>query len=412
MALAFHRSDLLVASTPFVVIATWSILTRPDGGVSVASSTGRAAVREGEATSFRCRVTTTPGAREVTMSLREHPWVQTRPRHGVQTVAVDPRQQVADLAVVTRMIRWGHHGFGLGVVGVTSSWGAFHWGPAVLDDRDVEVIPVAPVFDAHAPMPHPLGLIGVDRSVRPGDGSEFAGIRPFQLGDRLRRIHWPSSLRSRTLNVTATYADHDSQVVVVVDAASDLGGSGGIDGAPSTLDSTVRAAAALSEHYIRRGDRVGLQVAWSLIPIRVRPSAGRAHLRRMLSSLAEVRPGGVHEEHNEPRLRVDPRAVVLVCSPLISPATMQRVVSLASRGLTVVVIDTLPPDLVHLDSADKQDDAGTMLAWRIRMLERQADVRSVTRAGIPVVPWRGPGSLDQVLRELSRRARTPRMVHR
>ena len=33
---------------------------------------------------------------------------------------------------------------------------------------------------------------------------KFASIRPFQAGDRLRRIHWPRSLRSGALHVTST----------------------------------------------------------------------------------------------------------------------------------------------------------------------------------------------------------------
>jgi hypothetical protein len=39
-------------------------------------------------------------------------------------------------------------------------------------------------------------------------------------------------------------------------------------------------------------------------------------------------------------------------------------------------------------------------------------VSRLTSAGIPVVPWQGPQSLDNVLRELARRARVPRMVRR
>jgi uncharacterized protein (DUF58 family) len=283
----------------------------------------------------------------------------------------------------------------------------------VLEEFDLEVLPAAPVFDAKAPMPHPQGLVGLDRSARPGEGSEFSSIREFQLGDRLRRIHWPSSLRSRTLNVTATYADHDSQVVVVADAANDIGISGGIDGSPSTLDSTVRAAAALCEHYVRRGDRVGLQVVRAQAPAYIRASTGKLHLRRMLATLALTRAGGLLVDDREapPRLRVNPGAIVFMCSPLISQSTMQRAISLAARGLTLVVVDTLPSDIVLTDEDDRSDES-TMLAWRIRMLERQADTRAVVAAGIPVVPWRGPGSLDQVLRDVARRARAPRMAQR
>ena len=76
--------------------------------------------------------------------------------------------------------------------------------------------------------------------------------------------------------------------------------------------------------------------------------------------------------------------------------------------MTVVVVDTFPEHLT--------DAAGTnlyeSLAWRIRLLSRDAQVNSLRLRGVPVVPWRGPGSLDQVLRDIARRASAPRMSRR
>jgi hypothetical protein len=48
----------------------------------------------------------------------------------------------------------------------------------------------------------------------------------------------------------------------------------------------------------------------------------------------------------------------------------------------------------------------------MRLVEREMHVTEVTRHGIPVVPWRGSGTLDEVLRGLARRARSPREVTR
>ena len=59
-----------------------------------------------------------------------------------------------------------------------------------------------------------------------------------------------------------------------------------------------------------------------------------------------------------------------------------------------------------------ENDPYTALAWRIRRLSRSVDVSRLTSAGIPVVLWQGPQSLDQVLRELARHARVPRMARR
>ena len=93
-------------------------------------------------------------------------------------------------------------------------------------------------------------------------------------------------------------------------------------------------------------------------------------------------------------------------SPLVAPDALDLAVSLGRQGMAVIVIDTLP---AHVS---EDDDEYTQLAWRIRLLERRREIRLVLAAGIPVIEWRGPGSLDQVIRDIARRSTGPRMVQR
>ena len=81
--------------------------------------------------------------------------------------------------------------------------------------------------------------------------------------------------------------------------------------------------------------------------------------------------------------------------------------TLAARGRTVVVIDTFPEHL-----ARNPDNPSEALAWRMRLLSRDAEVHGLRLRGVPVVPWRGPGSLDHVLRDVARRSAAPRMARR
>jgi hypothetical protein len=110
------------------------------------------------------------------------------------------------------------------------------------------------------------------------------------------------------------------------------------------------------------------------------------------------------------RLRIGARSVVVVLTPLLTPDITTAMVTLARRGLDVVCIDTL----VEGTLPDTARDAGSSgaLAWRLRLLEREIQLTEVSRRGIPVVPWRGPGSLDEVLRRLAQRSRMPREVPR
>ena len=74
--------------------------------------------------------------------------------------------------------------------------------------------------------------------------------------------------------------------------------------------------------------------------------------------------------------------------------------TIADRGLTVLVIDCLPADITENDPLDPY----LAIAWRIRLLQRESEIRGAREAGIPIVPWMGPGSLDAVLRDLQRNA--------
>ena len=113
------------------------------------------------------------------------------------------------------------------------------------------------------------------------------------------------------------------------------------------------------------------------------------------------------------RRSLPPETLVIMLSPLVDPAALQEAVTLARHGHIVIVVDTLPPG-VHAHVSDKDDEilGRIELAWRMRTLERRLELERISSFGIPVVPWAGRGSLDQVLLDLSRHASAPRMVRR
>ncbi len=427
-----RRPDLVVLAAPLLVVATWGSLRRPTAEPEVVQWLDHPVVREGETTTWRVRVA--PGAagpdggledvglEDVGLEdvgLEDVGVVLWAPPHGELDppwgeVLADTNADGLQAAVAVRSTRWGRRTIGPARVVASSAWAAFRWSSPVSDagGRRMTTLPVPAPFDAVAPATHAAGLVGQDRSVVPGEGSEFAGVRPFRAGDRMRRIHWPRSSRERELHVTTTWADHDRLVVLVVDASTDLGESLGIDHGQegsSSLDTTVRAAGALAEHHLRRGDRVALRVLGARAAggmIRVPPASGRPHLRRVLEALASVEPASSVDDDARLPLGIDHGALVVLLSPLVAASVLRRAAALARQGVAVVVIDTLPEGVVD----DDPSDAFRALAWRIRLLERARELRVVQEAGVPVERWRGPGSLDHVLRSLARRRSAPRMV--
>ena len=405
-ALLFRVPILLVMATPFAFVAVWSSVTRPAEVPTLVGRLAPSTVREGEATAWTGELSGLSSVDHVIAFAPERRWLEIRPRSGVVVAAVGSGDSTTTLSVPMRATHWGRHKLGPTNVVALSSWGAFRW-LVIDDDYQVTALPLPEVFDA-APTRHRAnGLVGLNRAMQSGDGTEFSGIRPFQTGDRLRRINWARSLRSDELHVTATYADQDTHVALFVDARADYGTSGGIDGAASSLDTTVRAAGAIAEFFLLRGDRVSLHILDSHLPTSVPPASGSRHLRRILDVLAAIEPATHGAGFNRvPRVAVPSGALAILLSPLISPEALARAISLASRGLRVAVVDTLPED-IHVD-----DGSTTELAWRIRLLERRGEMRSVQQVGVPVVTWRGPGSLDPFLREIARRSSVPKMSRR
>jgi len=400
-AVLARRPDLLVTATPFAVAAAWAVLLRPVESPVVRHSVGHHTVREGQATTWHIHVDDPDGrVDDVVAALDPPAWVDRKPADG-QTVVSLADDGSEPLAMVVRPSRWGCHQVGPALVVASSALGGFRWAsrPWIQQQRLV-ALPVPTPFDAAAPPVHVPGLVGVNRSPRYGSGTEFASIRPFQLGDRLKRIHWGHSLRTGDLHVTTTWADHDRHVVLMLDAFHDVGESGGIEGRASSLDISVRAAAAIAEHFARVGDRVALTMIGARGAQRVPPGAGFRHLRRLLEVMASVEPANA--EHDDGRLPpgLPPGALVVMLSPLTSPRSLQRATMIADRGMSVIVIDCLPPDITD----EQAGDPYVALAWRVEVLKREHQIRVAREAGVAVVPWRGPGSIDLVLRGLQRRS--------
>lgn len=405
------RPDLVVLAAPFVVVSSWALAARPEAGPQIHAPVTALTVHEGEEFTWEVRVSSVPGLVRVVAAHGEDRWLDVEPAGGRVVEAAPGRPTAVRIAL--RSTRWGRRTLATPSAAAYGAWNAWRWGPVQLPHLRLTTLPVPTPHDSAAPAPHPRGLVGIERAARPGEGSEFAKVRPFQAGDRLRRIHWPVSARTGQLHVTATYADEDSHVVLLIDGVNDIGTSAGLDGGRSSMDVTVRAAAAIAEHFLRRGDRVGVRAfgTWGLS--RVPSSSGRVQLRRILDSLCLVEAGTARgEDALAARLGLGAGTLAIMLSPLVDPAAGQQVALLSRAGLDVIVVDTLPGEVAPEPARGEDEQARALLAWRLRMVERRLDLEAIAGLGVPVVAWSGPASLDLVLRDLSRRRGAPKMVRR
>lgn len=406
LALVAGEPGLVVLVAPFVVLGAVALVHRPRTTPAVAAALDHRTLPEGAGTTSRLTLTGAEEVEYVARAAARPPYLALRPSHGRVGRLLGP---AGPPVVEVGAQRWGTRMAGEEKVALYAPWAGFRFGPVHLTADPLRVLPTTAAYDSRAEAPQPLGLVGANRSQRAGGGTELAGIRPFQAGDRLRRINWRVSLRTGDLHVVSTRAEEDTGVLLVVDALADQGVSGGVEGAASSMDLTVRAASAIAEHHVRRGDRVALRVIGRGAE-QVGYGAGARHLRRIQDRLATVRVGDVPDADSI-TLGVTGGAVVVVLSPMLAPSVGTATATLVRRGLSVLVVDTLPPGATPPVAAGADPEVAA-LAWRMRLLERSVVLDRLGRLGCPVVPWRGPGTLDDVLRRLARRARQPRVVAR
>ena len=399
--------------------------TRPTAAPAVSSRLSTAVAHEGDTLTWRVDVTTVPGLRDVVGHLPGDRWTTTTPEHG-HVAAAPAGGATVPMAVLARIDRWGVRRLGPAQVGGFGDLRRLRLGLVRAAGRDAwrRSRRRGPSRRGR-PSPTPWGWSGSTAALGSAAAPSSAEIRPFRTGDRLRRIHWPVSLRTGALHVTTTYADQDAEVRLVLDAIRDLGERDPDTGRRSSLDVAVEAAGAVAAHYLGTGDRVGLSVLGGGGVVEVPAVGGHHQLARVLLGLGRAEPsrGTVGDERAlraQLRRSIPPGAFVVLLSALVSAEPLAHAVRLARSGHAVVVVDTLPVELQGPEATDDALCAATgvddprlaRLVWRLRLLDREREARRCAMAGVPVIAWRGPGSLDTVLRQAARRSRAPRVASR
>jgi uncharacterized protein (DUF58 family) len=395
-----RRPDVVVLAVPFAGAAAWGAVRRPRAAPAVELALEEPTVFEGQVTAARVEVGDGDVGDVLAVCVDAGPWVRWRPASGTVATAVD--EASAAVPVPLRAVRWGRHSVWLTSAAATSFLGAYRTGRASAGPVMLTTLPLSAEFDAVDAMPRPAGLVGLHRANRQGSGSEPAEVRQFRTGDRLRRINWRVSSRTGLLHVTSTWSDRDTHVLLLLDTEVDIGRSDGVDGLASSLDTAVRAAAAIGEHFLRAGDRVGLiDLGRRVRDVPV--GGGRRQLRRLLDALVLAEAGPNHRAEPVQVRPTTAGALVIALTPLVGQSGQRQIGHLVQHGHTVVVVDTMP------ERVARPTAPWTALAARVRTMERAVDIDHLGELGVPVVHWRGRGTLDEVLRDVSRLALAPRV---
>jgi uncharacterized protein (DUF58 family) len=233
---------------------------------------------------------------------------------------------------------------------------------------------------------------GSEVSRAKGDGIEYADIREYMPGDRVRSINWRATARRGALVVNERHPERSTDVVLLLDSYADVRGDGF-----STLDEAARVASTLAQRFLERRDRVGLVTLGGVLRW-LQPGLGVTQRYRLLETLIET---GIEPTYTWRDLGVIPsrvlpaKALVLALTPLVDQRFVAALVDLRARGFDLVVVELDPMEAVKPGSGEIG-----MLAHRIWLLEREANRALLERLGVGVARW-GPGlSLDGALEEV------------
>lgn len=130
--------------------------------------------------------------------------------------------------------------------------------------------------------------VNLRNSPRCGSSDEFRGLREYQRGDPLRRVHWPQSIRHRQLMVRDFEMPAARNLTVLLDLDRTM--ARGL-GAHSAVEYSVEIAAALTDYAVRHHHRISLLGQGRRL-LYLPPGSGAAQQKVILDSLLELEQDG------------------------------------------------------------------------------------------------------------------------
>ncbi|MGH3249119.1 MAG: DUF58 domain-containing protein [Trebonia sp.] len=289
--------------------------------------------------------------------------------------------------------RWGKRGVGTVTLTRYDRWRLVE-GRVTFTLPSVDCYPSPAVQRTEVVLSRLPNRLGEHRARVPGDGTEFNGIREFVPGDRQRAINWPATTRRGRLQVNTFAAERSQDVVLLVDATSDVGKPG-----ESALDLGLRGAAGAARAYLNGRDRVGvITYQWGGAHW-LAPSLGRRQLYKIIDVLLTSETGYARGAvfSRLPRAALPPGSLVVAFSPLLDGRFVEALRDMRERGFSLIVIDVL-----NTEPPTRRYFADTA-ARRIWNMEQQAIRFSLRELGVPVLPWDGVTPLDLPLAPYARR---------
>jgi uncharacterized protein (DUF58 family) len=389
--LTFGRLELTVLAVPFLLAIVSGALIVSEHAIEVSIAVDRKRLLEGEEAVVEVTIQisrsvpqqSTRSAIEVTLDLPPGVAMAGRP---VQRAGLGRGEPVA-LRFPLRCVRWGLHDVGH----VRLRWRDPLWLYTQEGSMDQQVL--IRVY------PRPETLRGIIRPAETqvyagnqlartrGDGIEFAEIRPFVPGDRVRHINWPATGRRGSLQMNDLHLERNSDVILFLDT---------FRANRDSVDRTLRAAIGIADLYLKQRDRVGV-IAFGGTLRWLRPGMGLRQryilVEAMLDTRIEVSYAWKTIDLIPPHT-LPPKALVIALTPLTDERIVAALDQLSGRGFDLAICE------VAVEPPVKPTDAVGQLAARILALSRETRRQRYYQAGVAATGWRASEPLEKALEEV------------
>ena len=388
-ALVLRRPELAIVAAPFAAVLALGARAR-DPGLTV--STELDTDRTLEDADVQLRVTVRA---ERAVDRAE---VLLVPPEGVELVDGGPARSLRlaageerVLELTLRCTTWGVYELGDVSVRARDPWRLVTWEARVPPAHRLKVYPRPMTLRSLLAPIRTQAFAGSQVARVKGDGVEYADIRDFVPGDRVRAINWRASARRGSLVVNERHPERNRDVVIFVDSLTDVGGAG-----RSLLEDAVRAAASLATRYLDTRDRVGL-VGFGGVLRWLQPGMGSTQRYRLVETMLET---GVEPTYTWrdvsliPARILPPAALIVALTPLVDPRFVAALEDLRGRRFDVAVVELDPVPLVRPGRTEVE-----RAAHRLWLLDREVRRSRLESRGIAIATW-GEGELDTVLEEV------------
>jgi uncharacterized protein (DUF58 family) len=391
-ALALGLPELVALSAPFALAAALGLAAVRVPEVDVELELERERALQHEEVDVNIRVTARHAVPRLELFLRLPDGLVVT--EGDNPAAIRLEAGIArELELTLRAERWGAYGVGdvfarsFGPLGVTRFEGRL---------RSRRPLRVYPAPEAVRSLLRPLRtqvFAGNQVAREKGEGIEFADLRPFVPGDRIRSVNWRASARRGELWVNELHPERNTDVILFLDsfAQARLGSKG-------TLDLAVAAATGLAERYLKQKDRVGFvsfggALNWLL------PATGPLQLYRIVDAVLNtevVLNYAWKDVEVIPRRVLPPQALVVALTPLLDERATEALLDLRARGFDLAIIEISPVPFVEPGRGKTAE-----VAWRLWTLRREAARARFERTGVPVASWEEHVPLAAALEEVT-----------